>query len=293
MNFSQMVEFEEQYRKVFLLPPNELQFIMEDLRGVEMTLVELAQILLDGGIGPEYLGEKYKTSEGSFNLLMVIACQDNLEVDFADLHERVEQYYDDLEHAFEDHARALQKEVTPGSTAAPVEDGGDSTPSSFEEEEEVVTLSRELEKGGPVIWTSKDKYGTHQGPVSTLGVWNPAMSIDMVFHSTPQYWGARVMPFGHSESTYTTLDATIREPGFGPPVPWDMRSPRPNKAGFTPKQWLSVVRSIHGTNGGGSTDTLRYLRAVWPDISQTLQSTPRLETNKLEYSRYWKSDDDD
>jgi hypothetical protein len=69
----------------YLLEPDDLKEIMDDLRGEDLTLEELALTLLSGGIELEYLSERYKTSEGDLNLLMVIACQDSLEVDWDDL----------------------------------------------------------------------------------------------------------------------------------------------------------------------------------------------------------------
>ena len=78
----------------FLIHPDELKFIMSDLRGEELSLEELAHVLLDGGLELEYLSERYKTNRGSKNLLMVIACQDNLEVDWDDLARRVKAVED-------------------------------------------------------------------------------------------------------------------------------------------------------------------------------------------------------
>jgi len=75
----------------FLISPDDLVEIMEDLRGEELSLEEIAQVLLDGGIELEYLATKYKTNKGDQNLLVVIACQDNLEVDWDDLARRCEE----------------------------------------------------------------------------------------------------------------------------------------------------------------------------------------------------------
>jgi len=68
-----------------LMHPNDLKEIMDSLRGEELTIEELLHTLLDGGVELDYLTTRYRTSVGYKNLLMVIACQDNLTVDFDDL----------------------------------------------------------------------------------------------------------------------------------------------------------------------------------------------------------------
>lgn len=75
----------------WLLCPDDLKEIMGDLRGEELTLEDLAMTLLSGGIDLEYLSTKYKTNKGDKNLLVVIACQDDLEVDWEDLTRRCER----------------------------------------------------------------------------------------------------------------------------------------------------------------------------------------------------------
>jgi hypothetical protein len=91
MNLQQETELGEEREHAFLIAPDDLIEIMCDLQGEELSLEELAQVLLNGGIELEYLSERYKTTEGDLSLLMVIACQDNLEVDWADLARRCEE----------------------------------------------------------------------------------------------------------------------------------------------------------------------------------------------------------
>lgn len=90
MNLHQEKILEELTEGDFLIAPDDLKEIMEDLQGEELSLEELAQVLLDGGIELEYLAAKYKTNKGDQSLLVVIACQDNLEVDWDDLARRCE-----------------------------------------------------------------------------------------------------------------------------------------------------------------------------------------------------------
>lgn len=81
----------QQVHMDYLLDPDDLKEIMEDLKGEELSLEELALTLLAGGIELEYLSEKYSTNKGPKNLLLVIACQDSLEVDWDDLRRRCDQ----------------------------------------------------------------------------------------------------------------------------------------------------------------------------------------------------------
>jgi len=73
----------------WLLLPEDLYEIAGDLKGIEMSLEELAETLIEGGIGVEYLATKYKTDKGDLSLLLVIACQDNLKLDTEDLVNRI------------------------------------------------------------------------------------------------------------------------------------------------------------------------------------------------------------
>lgn len=99
----------------WLLHPMDLKEIMEDLRGELLTLEELALTLLDGGIELEYLETKYLTDRGQVNLLMVIACQDTLTVDWDDLSRRCGEVTDAV---VADHLRRedpeADEELPPG-----------------------------------------------------------------------------------------------------------------------------------------------------------------------------------
>jgi hypothetical protein len=75
----------------YLLEPIDLKSIMARLRGKEFSIEELAYTLLAGGIELEYFSTKYKTNRGYKNLLIVIACQDSLEVDWDDLDARCKE----------------------------------------------------------------------------------------------------------------------------------------------------------------------------------------------------------
>jgi len=108
----QSSEFERVHTD-WLIDPYDLQEIMEDLRGEELSLEELALTLLQGGIEIEYLETKYKTSMGDHNLLMVIACQDSLEVDWEDLDRRYEKV---LNAVVGDHIR---RETLDGNEGLP------------------------------------------------------------------------------------------------------------------------------------------------------------------------------
>jgi hypothetical protein len=89
--------FEDEFCKEFILHPEELKYLMDSLRGHRVTMPELIQLLLDGGLEVEYLQEKYLTSAGPKSLLMVIAAQDSLTVDFLDLEARLEKQYAEFE----------------------------------------------------------------------------------------------------------------------------------------------------------------------------------------------------
>lgn len=91
----------------YLLEPRDLKDIMAKLRGEDLTLEEIALTLLAGGIELEYLGAKYKTNLGPKNLLIVIACQDSLVVDWDDLHRRCVVVIDAV---LGDHLRRLEEE---------------------------------------------------------------------------------------------------------------------------------------------------------------------------------------
>jgi len=91
----------------YLLEPEDLKEIMAKLRGESFTLEELALTLLAGGIELEYLRAKYKTSVGYKNLLLVIACQDSLVVDWDDLERRCAVVIDAV---VADYHRRLEEE---------------------------------------------------------------------------------------------------------------------------------------------------------------------------------------
>jgi len=269
-----MLDFEEEYRKVFLLDPDELKFMMDDLRGVSMTLPELAQTLLDGNVEPQYLGEKYKTSAGYKNLLMVIACQDNLVVDFADIVKRQNQYYADFEVALKAHIAQKEQPSTP-----PTPEGEGSSSSTSIGSEDTITFSFPTEGGeGTITWSSESKYGTSSGPVSTVAVWNPSNSLDREFHSPPHYWVARVAHFGWSEAAPTFLHAKDME-GISLPARFVRGESRPGRAGFTPKQWLQVVKVNFGKTQKFPEDTVNIVNSI--QLGHSLDPESLLELGNL------------
>lgn len=287
MNYSQMIEFEEEYRKVFLLDPDELKFIMDDLRGVPMTLPELVQVLLDGGIGPEYLREKYKTNIGDKSLIMVIACQDTLEVDFTDIAQRQEQYYVDLENALKDYAATLCKEkeqpATEGTVAPepPSNEVVRGSSSGDPEGEATLSFSSNEEKGGAVAYSYENKYGVHSGLVSSAAGWDPGLSIDRHMEQTDSRWSARVMHAGWCEAKPHYLRGRKGgQKAHDLPIPWDWGQRRPVRTGFTPKQWLQVVREVFPAHKavGFPCDALIPIKDIGSEYNQIIKAKPGFDT---------------
>jgi hypothetical protein len=242
---------EEEYRTVFLLEPEELRFLLDDLRGEEFTLEELAQVLLDGGLSYRYLAEKYLTGKGMRSLLNVVACQDVLEVDWDDLQQRV----DDIAAGFYEFVKArLPPSLleTGGEYIAPLAEG--------ESEDDGILFSDEEDE--PPIRVSPDgKLSLGRG-LAPPPEWDPSVCSESglsgitrddpysrVMHDS-QVEGAE-----HVRMPEEVLVAAERLRGL-PPAELSLTK----HGGFTPTAWLAVVKSTYTFLGGEDrTDILNLI----------------------------------
>jgi len=76
-----------------LLDPESLRDLMDDLFLSDLSREEVVQYLLDGGLTPEDLRQRYPTDKGEKSLLIIILCQASLVVDMNRLTEMLNEYY--------------------------------------------------------------------------------------------------------------------------------------------------------------------------------------------------------
>jgi hypothetical protein len=230
------MRLEEEYRKVFYLDPEELKFLMEDLRGQDADLEELGQVLYDGGLGPEYLGQKYPTDKGEISLILLIACQDNLSVDWELLNHRVEEF----EKGFQMYVEKRLPEflVTGPSGAASIQfecDDADEPQSPESEDEFEGDLPIVINPDGSIktcdAITGKNKWDASSCLENFPGqIGKEPCLTSRTMHA--QWCMAEVMPlpkeFG--EAARATI---LWEKEHGTSAP---------RGGITPSLWLKMVR---------------------------------------------------
>lgn len=246
----QKTELEEVAECDFLISPDDLLEIMQDLEGEELTLEELAQTLLDGGIELEYLETKYKTNKGYYNLLIVIACQHELEVDWEDLARRCEEVVlmvvgDYIHHDSE----ALINSATPDTAIADLV----SEAERVDPRDPRINQLRYVDFYGHLQWLRRviaeaprkplhrgaiaPKWSDpHLGPITTRGgtlVPGPRLSRDV---QTPK---GLVSKRTH-KSAMDLLETRIFPGIEGPPL---------SQKGMTPAKYLAVVKEAPDKSG--------------------------------------------
>lgn len=241
----------------YLLDPEEIESLMDDLYGAEYSLRELAQVLLDGGWEIEHLQEQYMTSKGMKSLMVIIACQDDLEFDREHLVRRIEKFYDDLGEKISMIKAKLESEVDNevASPTAYAEEDEASPADQMSVEVEVPVANRnpnlkELElvpahenedKGEEeIVFVPRNQRFPRFGEAP---VWDPSTCIEGLNFARAGEPGARILHSGWVQPEYTVFPDEVQERvkkhrdksrGFkGLPLA---------KGGFRPTTWLQVVK---------------------------------------------------